>query len=249
MTRCRKLLGFSLILLGAACSNSGPTAPSIHYLEGSALHAIDRNLDSVANIALDAALKEYQAIDDLSGQWRIRYLKAVIALNNEDYDEALTQADILEEIAGHLDSREVNYKTNLILGRSLGDQRYYRRALSAASSPLQQAVASAYLGQTATALEMLDRSTLDNPGDRAFVYYQYAKSVDSATYYRMSLEAYKLAEDSRGIADSLIGLATIESSHNRNSSAQDYGRRAMRVLKSAGDEERARFVETWLSTL
>ncbi len=135
------------------------------------------------------------------------------------------------------------------MGRSRDDERYFYDALKFASSKLQKAVARAYLGETRLAVELLKDASSYNPGDRGFIYYQHALVTESPAYFHLSLDAYKLAEDSRGVADSLVSLARIEFANNRISKAQTYARRAVRVLESAGDSGRARTVEDWLSTL
>ena len=251
MKRCWKTLSQISLLGLMACSSAGPVEPvtSIHPLEQDALYALELNMRAEAAYALDAALEKYQSIDDLAGQWRIRYAIASIAFANDDLIEATTQVDVLEEIAEQLNSATIKYKTYLLLGRSRDDEQYYYDALKFASSTLQKAVARAYLGETRLAVELLKDASSYNPGDRGFIYYQHALVTESPAYFHLSLDAYRLAEDSRGVADSLVSLARFEFANNRIRQAQTYARRAVRVLESAGDNGRARTVEAWLSTL
>ena len=251
MKKCWKTLN-QLSLLGlVACSSAGPVEPvaSIHPLEQDALYALELKMPVEAAYALDAALEKYQSIDDIAGQWRIRYAIASIAFANDDLDKVTAQVDILEEIAAQLNSATIQYKTYLVLGRSRNDEKYYYDALNVASSILEKAVVQAYLGKTDLAIKLLENTSTYSPEDRGFIYYQHALVTESPTYFRLSLDAYRLAEDSRGIADSLVSLARIEVANNRVHQAQTYARRAVRVLESAGDDQRAKSVEAWLLTL
>ena len=234
-----------------ACSSSAPVAQvaPIHALEKDALNALELKMPLEANYALDRALKKYQSIDDLAGQWRIHYAKASIALSNDDLNEAAVRVDVLEEIAEQLNSDTISYKTYLMLGRTRDDSGYYHKALVVASSSIERAVGQAYLGRTSQAVDLLDGDKTGDPADRAFIYYQHALETESPTYFKLSLEAYKAAEDSRGVADSLVSLARIERINDRIEQAQTYARRAVRVLESAGDDERAETIEAWLLTL
>jgi tetratricopeptide (TPR) repeat protein len=251
MKRCWKTLS-QLSLLGLiACAGPGPVEPvtQTHPLEQDALYALELKMPVEAAYALDAALEKYQSVDDLNGQWRVRYMKASIAFANDDLEEAATQADVLEDLARQLNTATVRYKTYLILGRSRNDNQYYRQALNVASSSLEKAIVRAYLGETAVAVKLLEDDSSFSPADRGFIYYQHALATGSPAYFHRSLDAYRLAEDSRGIADSLLSLARIEFGNDRVLEARGYARRAVRALESAGDEKRAKTVESWLSTL
>jgi hypothetical protein len=74
-------------------------------------------------------------------------------------------------------------------------------------------------------------------------------ATGSPAYFQLSLNAYKSAQDSRGVADSLVSLARIEVSKDRIHRAKTYARRAVRVLEAAGDDEKAKKIDAWISTL
>ncbi len=251
MKKCLQILNLTLLLGLTACSSSTPVEPatSVSVEEQDAIYALQLQMPDEAAYALDTALKKYQAVDDLAGQWRIRYVKASLAFAKEDLGEAAAQADVLEEIAGQLNSREIKFNTSLVLARSRNDNQYYYDALNFASSAIEKAVVQAYLGDTSLAVKMLEGIGSNSPADRGFIYYQHALATGSTAFFQLSLDAYKLAEDSRGVADSLVSLARIESENNRVHQAKTYARRAVRVLEAAGDNEKAEKINTWISTL
>ena len=251
MKKCLKILNLALLLGPLACSSSTPVKPatSISTEEQDAIYAIQLQMSEEATYALETALKKYQSLDDLAGQWRIRYLKAAFAFAAEDLSEAAAQADVLEEIAEQLNSPTIKFKTYLVLARSRDDRQHYYDALKVASSAIEKAVVHAYLGETRLAVELLEGVDSNSPGDRGFVYYQHAMATGSPTYFQLSLSAYKSAQDSRGVADSLVSLARIEVGKDRIYQAKTYARRAVRVLEAAGDDEKAKKIDTWISTL
>lgn len=268
MKRCRKplrfILAFYLMVVLAACSSTAPKnpAPKVHYLEQDAINAISLHLEDEANTALNAALSWYQSLDDLEGQWRVRYTIASIAFAKDDRAATGKQVDSLEQLAKQIDSSLIDYKTKLLLGQIRHEDQYFTDALASASSNTQRAVANTYLGNTVLAISILDGS--GSPGDRAFVYYQYAKSRSgqihsgntqsdnegiAEQYFRYSLQAYKLAEDPRGVADALLSIARIKAENHELDAANDFGRRAINALEAAGQAGRADAVKSWLSTL
>ncbi len=251
MKKCLKRLSFfTLFLLGACSSTSTPTpGPTVHYLEQDALYALKLNLREQAEGSLLAALKHYQSVDDLTGQWRIRYLMVTNAIARDDSKSATLHADDLEQLSHQINASTEDYKTSLLLGQVRGEKQYYEAALASARTPLERAIATTYLGDTTEAIKLMAEENIGEPGDRAFIYYRHAKQTDLAQYFHLALEEYRAAQDSRGISDSLLSLALLSAKNGRIEQAKDYGQRASRSLASIGLKNRADAVDQWLSTL
>ncbi len=245
-TRCFALATLTLV---AACSTDGPPPSTIDPLEQNAINALEMKMPGEADFAMLAALARYQSLDDLAGQWRMHFALITTALATEDTSRVQAHAELLSEIADQLNTRTVRYKTDLVLGRLNDDSSYFDRALANAGNKIDEAVARTYLGQTTAALALLDDTGTDQPGDRAFVYYRYAQAHQSVTHYRLALQAYRLAEDSRGVADSLMSIAQLEAQQNRSTVAVTLARRAQRVLQSIGDHARAENIQAWIDNL
>ena len=147
MKKCLKILNLALLLGPLACSSSTPVKPatSISTEEQDAIYAIQLQMSEEATYALETALKKYQSLDDLAGQWRIRYLKAALAFAAEDLSEAAAQADVLEEIAEQLNSPTIKFKTYLVLARSRDDRQHYYDALKVASSAIEKEIGRAHV--------------------------------------------------------------------------------------------------------
>jgi hypothetical protein len=251
MKRCLKRRAVSLpaLLLLGACS-SAPTEPKVEIdpLEQTALNAVAIG-SAEAPAALDAALARYRSLDHVDGRWRILLLKTKVALASGDMDVALAHAETLEALSELIGSPDVMYQTHLVLGRVRQDASEYGDAMRYASSPIEQALVHAYMGDTAQALSLIDPEAADNPGDRAFIYYKHGISTGSAEHFAKAHTYYRLAEDPRGIADSLVRLARISADTNRDSSARSFAERAIKVLAASGDNERAEAIRRWLNAL
>ncbi len=243
--------GFLALILLGACSSTSPTTsgPAIHYLEQDALYAMKLNLDDEAENSLLAALNHYQSIDDLDGQWRMHYLMTTSALAIDDLTSATQHASHLEQLSNKINKRKIRYRTSLLLGQIRDDSQYFQSALASANTPLERAIAATYLGNTSEAISLLDKDNIGDPADRAFIYYQHAKKVDSEQYFHLALDEYKTAQDSRGVSDALVNLALLSAKNGRTEQAKDYGRRASRALSAAGLKHRAIAIDAWLSTL
>lgn len=245
----RRASSLAAILLLGACS-SAPPEPEIEVdpLEQTALNAVAiRSAEAPA--ALDAALARYRSLDQVDGRWRILLLKTKVALASGDMDAAREHAEVLAGLSELIGSQEVMYQTHLILGRIHQDTGEFNTAMRYANAPLQQAIVHAYMGDTERALSLLDPSAADNPGDRAFIYYQHGLKTGAAEHFGKAHSYYRLAEDPRGIADALVRLARISAETNRDSSARSFAERAIKVLEASGDNERANAVRRWLDAL
>ena len=71
MKKCLQILNLTLLLGLTACSSSTPVEPatSVSVEEQDAIYALQLQMPDEAAYALDTALKKYQAVDDLAGQW------------------------------------------------------------------------------------------------------------------------------------------------------------------------------------
>ena len=257
MKRCWNRVKTPTLLLAltllVGCSTAPPeptiTSATKHPLEQNALDALAFNLTEQAEFSLLAALQHYESIDDLPGQWRTRHTLTSLALSREDHAGASKHVKVLALIAPQLKQDHISYKTSLMLGRIHTDESYFRQAISFASSDMERAVAESYLGNTAKAAQMITDAGSDAPNDKAFVLYRHAKASGSKSHYKLALDAYKIAGDSRGVADSLVSLAKLEADQGAKGSARTYARRAIRVLNSINDKARAKKVSDWLDSL
>jgi|TARA_Y100000310_G_scaffold325383_1_gene388769 hypothetical protein len=242
-----------VLTLLAACASAPAPQPGIltdiDPIEQVAIDALKLNLAEEARTGLDAALVKYQMLDDLEGQWRIHLINTKLANGNGDHTAANAEVDRLDELAKLINTDFVHYHTDILLGQIKQETRHFQSALGVAATPLQQAVALTYLDRVDEAVAMIDSSEVDHPTDRAFILFRYALSTGDEADLQRALAVYKLAEDSRGVADTLVLLSRRSRQNNDLRSAQIYGRRAIRVLSSMGDLRRADIIEAWLAEL
>lgn len=242
---------FLTTLLGcgaAARIDDAVLTSGIDPLEIDAVYALELNLHKEAQTGLEAALRKYQSLDDLPGQWRIHLMKTKLALGAGDTQAADLESQHLEDIADLLDTAFTSYNTDILLGRIRTDPSYFERALHIATTPMQQAVALTYLDRIPEAIELIDLNGTDYPTDRAFVTYKYGLQVGSRSTLQRALSLYKMAADPRGVADTLMSLANLTASRNRQE-AEEYAQRALRVLAAIGDVRRSEAVRAWIDSL
>ncbi|MCB1693164.1 MAG: hypothetical protein KDI19_10390, partial [Pseudomonadales bacterium] len=113
------------------------------------------------------------------------------------------------------------------------------------TTSIERAVALTYLGRASEAIALLGEG-VDQPADRAFVYYRYASQTDDAALFHKALEAYRLARDSRGIGDTLFSLAKLSRENGDTGEARHYAQRAIHALSASGDTARADTIKAWL---
>lgn len=251
MKRCLKATVSALLCAGlSGCMGSAPPAgPRVDTMEQNAIMALRDSHETRANADLDAALTNYQSLDNLTGEWRIHYIRAKLDLAEGKVKAAKKEADALAGLAATIGTDGVEYRTNLVLGRARSDKQDFRNALRYASTPLEKAVVQTYLGNTARAMRLIDPKKDGHPADRAFVYYRRASDTQSMQLFRKSLVYYRLADDPRGVADSLVRLARISAARRQPAAAANYAARAIRVLEASGDTHRAAAVRRWLDKL
>lgn len=241
--------GLVVVACASGCaSNKTTPPPPIDSYESSALNAMEHRLPAAAETSLQAALRRYQAADDIDGQWRVHTYLARLYLAEAQTAAAAEQAAAMEGLAAELDSRSAWYQTYLLLGQTR-DPRYFERARPYSATPLQEAVVLTYMGETAKALATLEGQGEDYPADRAFIHYRYGATHGDAASVHRALAYYKQAGDSRGIADSLLWLAQDAQREGDTALARRYGSRAERVLEASGDARRAGQVAAWLGEL
>ncbi len=237
------------ILTLAACASEPPTeARPLNYLEKDAVNALSLNLDKAARMSLSRALDQYEADDDLEGQWRIRYRLALLDIREGRSDDLRSGLEALQEIARQIDSAAVSFRTLLLAGQASGDEHYYRQASAVARDPVEKAVVLTYLGRTGEAVELLRGAKQIAPSDRAFIYYQHGLATGEPSWFRYALDAYRQAGDSRGTADSLMRLALSEKESGHPEQAVILARRAARTLAASGDGIRVGIINAWISS-
>jgi tetratricopeptide (TPR) repeat protein len=247
------LAGIMLALSG--CASTPVAVVAVHPLEQNALNLLHRQVPANAvghqqtHAALAAALRQHQRFDDLQGQWRIHQLLAQEALHWHSAAELLPQVEAMAALAEQLPVKLVAYPTAIMRGHIAPHGKHFDDALAYARSPLEQAVALAYLGRLGEAMALLDAAETDSPADRAFVFYQSAQQRQDPAGYKQALVYYRLAADDRGVADCLVRLARLAQAAGQSGDARIYGQRAALVLTAAGDADRAASVEAWLGRL
>lgn len=219
----------------------------IDPLEIDAVYALKLNLQRAAQTGLEAALAKYQSLDNLQGQWRIHLMKTKLALGRGDVQVADLESQRLQAITDLLDTAFTSYNTDILLGRIRADPSYFESALHLAATPMQRAVALTYLDRILEAIELIDLNETDYPTDRAFVTYKYGLQVGSRSTLQRALSLYKMAADPRGVADTLMSLANLTTSRNRQE-GREYAQRALRVLSAIGDEGRSEAVRAWIDS-
>lgn len=246
-----KPLVIVVLLLLAACASAPAPQPAIlteiDPIEQDAINALKLNLPQQARSGLDAALTKYQSLDDLEGQWRIHLTNTKLANGKGDRATANSEVDKLLELAELIDTDFVRYHTYILLGQIKQDKSYFQAAIEVTATPLEQAVALTYLNRIGQAVALMDPTKLDHPADRAFILFRHASAGGNEVDLQRALAFYKLAEDSRGVADTLVLLSRMSMQDNNPQMAEIYGRRAIRVLTSMGDLQRANSIQTWLA--
>jgi hypothetical protein len=239
------------VTLLAACASAPAPQPdiltNIDPFEQDAINALKLDLEQAAHTGLNTALVRYQKLDDLEGQWRIHLTKTKLANGKGDQAAASVEVDNLKELADLIDTNFVHYHTYILLGQIREEKHYYQSALAVASTKLQQAVALTYLDRIGEAIALVDPRKTDHPTDRAFVLFRHGVSTGNRADLQRALSAYKLAGDSRGVADTLVLLSRLSMDQNDPEMAVIYGRRAIRVLTAMGDLDRADVVQAWLA--
>jgi tetratricopeptide (TPR) repeat protein len=248
----KKIL-LAAIILGfiVSCSSSpiSMLASNVSYSEQNALNALKLQNTEEALKALDVALIEYQQIDDMYGRWRILSLKAKLAIGSSNLSVALEISPTLADIAAQLDDNMVSYQTNMLQGRIHLDDVYFRRALNYASSHLEQATVYTYLEEPQRAVALIDSGRTDHPSERAFIFYQAGIVSNSLEDFKRALHYYRAAQDSRGVADSLLRLARVSAKQSNIQAARRYADRAIIALESANHTKNASAIRRWVQTL
>ena len=253
MRSFKKPLSAVVLTLLAACASAPTPQPAIlteiDPLEQDAINALKLNLVQEARTGLDAALVKYQMLDDLEGQWRVHLTNTKLANGAGHLASADSEVDWLEELAELINTDFVRYHTYILLGQIKQDASYFQSALAVAATPLEQAVVLTYLDRIDEAVALIEPNQVDHPTDRAFVLFRYALRTGNEADLQRALTVYKLAEDSRGVADTLVLLSRLSRQANDLRKAKIYGRRALRALTSMGDLKRADIIEAWLAEL
>ncbi len=236
-----------LYALLAGCSTS-PIAPALEIdpLEQNAVNAVRVAAPDLALAAVDAALRRYQSLDDLAGQWRMHYLRARLAMRyRRERVEEDTQA--LVSLAHQVNSVSMQFDTEILLGRIAEGEGHFVRAQALAETDIQRAVAHAYLQEYERALALV---SVDPPGtdqDKAFVYYRVAQQLASSALFEKALLHYGRAGDPRGVGDCLFQLARLVRDES-SSEAIDFAGRAINVLRASGYDVEAEHVRRWIDS-
>jgi tetratricopeptide (TPR) repeat protein len=247
----------AIVVFMQGCSSQPTVAPQNHPLEQNANNTMLTYTISPKTIAshkqlhltLQTATAHFQRLDDPAGQWRIAYLSAQHALAQHNVQALKRHVDVMQLLGTRLAPATVAYANAIMQGHIETQGPYYQRALSAATSGLERAIALTYLERHAEAMTFMDPNLTDQPGSRACVYYRFAMTAQSASAYQQALAFYQQAQDARGIADVLVRLAQLAAVNQQLAQARAYAKRAASVLSAAGDAERAGQVDAWLTRL
>lgn len=246
-----RTLALVMLTLLSACASAPAPQPTIltkiDPIEQDAINALKLNLPQQARSGLDAALLKYQMLDDLEGQWRIHLTNTKLANGKGDAATANSEVDRLLELAELINTDFVRYHTYILLGQIKKERSYFQSAIRVTATPLEQAVALTYLDRIGEAMALIDPNKLDHPADRAFVLFRHGLAGGNDVDLQRALAFYKLAEDSRGVADTLVLLSRMALQKNNSQLAEIYGKRAVRVLTSMGDLQRANLIQAWLA--
>ena len=237
------------MLGGCASAPVSQLNANISATEKNALNALMLQNTAAGLRALDTAQAEYEQFDDLYGQWRIQSVKTKLALGANELTQGRTIALSLKTLAEQLNDNDVSYQTYILLGRTHQDDSYFKRALDYAATQLEQASMYAYLGDPARAVELIDPDRTDYPAERAFIYYQAGIAASNRQNFERALDYYRLAQDPRGIADTLFRLARVAAKNSDTASAIRYANRAIKSLESANQLRNAAVVRDWVRTL
>ena len=253
MSRSIKLIFTASIIVGLISGCTSTPTPrlntNISPAEQNALNALRLHNSTEAIQTLDLALTEYKQIDDLYGRWRIQSLRAKLALGSSKLAEARKIAPTIRTISDQLNDNMVSYQTNILLGRIYLDDEYFHQALTYASTRLEQATVFAYLGEPQNSLRYVDDDKNDHPADRAFIFYQAGIASGSMKNFEQALDYYRMAEDSRGVADSLVRLARLSADSADTQGAKNYANRAVESLESSNHLQNANVIRNWAKTL
>ncbi len=246
----RLLPSLALLLLLGCASSPEEEAPTIDPLEQNLLDAFETRAYWLIPQAMSAARSRYESLDELGGQWRVTKLAAQYALARGEVDAAKVEARRLDRLRQQMDAptrRELDadFETDIIVGRALGDEAAFRRVVSRADDPIDRAVALTYLNETERAAALLDDGR-QRAADRAFVLYRAGLAAARSDLLQNALDMYRLAGDSRGVADTLFALARLAAGAGDRERAGAFADRARRALLAIGDDERAGAVAAWL---
>ena len=187
------------------------------------------------------ALRLYALLDDQAGQLRshINLTRLFILQNQQDKAEKhLTKATAL--------TREVEvplqqYQVHLLAGKLHQDDAAFAKARDNANSPLEQAVAEAYLHHYQQAYDLVGKQEATSAAqadDMAFVFLRYAQFSDDADAAERALALFKKNENTIGISDALYIRAVIARKNGEHTQAEYYLRRALEVNLAMGDKQR-----------
>jgi tetratricopeptide (TPR) repeat protein len=246
-----------LVAVMQGCSTKAPVMAQPHPLEQHANNMLQAYAVSPSTVAsheqlhhsLQQAMMHFKRLDDPAGQWRIAYSSAQHALAQHDPQTLAAHTAVMQRLGRRLSPATVAYTNAIMQGQVDPQGPYYQRALATAANDLERAVALTYLGRHDEALTLMDAQLTDHADSRAFVYYRYAMSAQSATAYQQALAYYQQVQDARGIADVLVRLAQLAAVNDQIADARAYAERAVSVLNASGDAVRAEQVDAWLARL
>jgi tetratricopeptide (TPR) repeat protein len=230
----------------AGCAARAPTYPpglrgEAQRTEAQVTGARMRLAPAQSIIDLKGVLHLYSLLDDQAGQARIHLRLARLQMAMAEPDAARSHLQAAAVVARRLGDRRLLYDSHFLLARLDGDRRGYETALGYADSPLQRAVVLAYLDRPEQAYRELGRAhggEDENPDDRAFVLYRYARARGDRGVAEQALALFKQAENGAGIADSLYLLGRLAADAGRVAAARTYLERGLTVAGALGDGQR-----------
>lgn len=246
---------YILAILGCTAPPAKPEPPTLSSARELETRLTLRSAPSSPQRAasdLQQALHLYSLVDDQEGQVRCHIKLARLYLGLGQTEDASRHVQRAEAIATGLGAPEYLYQSHLLDARLSGDPVAYERALAQATSPIEKAVALAYLSRIDEAYKLI-KPELENadahPDDYAFVLYEYAKQYRDASTAQTALALFKKADYHQAIANTLYLLAVIYRDTGQRALARLYYQRALTVSLSLGDQAKARTIESQLNQL
>jgi excinuclease UvrABC nuclease subunit len=156
------------------------------------------------------------------------------------------------ELSRLLDSNPVRFDTAILQGRLTGLRRHFETALKFAQTPVEQAITHIYLEQWQAAREIIASNPAGSAEDKAFIYYSLAQQSSAGQLamesFERALSYYRIAEDPRGMGDSLFQLARLTATTDQEQAIVQ-AQRAIRVLQAAGARQQVSFIQSWIDSL
>jgi hypothetical protein len=197
-------------------------------------------------------LQLYTLIDDQPGQLQTLLTLSNILFQTGQQQKAKLSLKKAEAIAKRLNINHYNYQLTLLTARIEQNLSKFQLAIQYAETPLQKALALAYLGENTKALQLIsNRKPIDlfEAVDLGFIHYRFARKYYDHKVAKRAFLFYQDADYTPGIVDCLMLLGIIAQKSKRITLAINYYQRALAVSKALNDEFRIHAIEKKLQDL